>query len=161
LVDADFWGVNLDLDRTRVMYRGQEVTDAIASENVGIVASQISKFPKVRAKLLKNQRDCQGTSLGLIAEGRDCGSVVFPDACLKIYLTADQESRANRRAQEGGDNLDHVKKLQEQRDRNDEKRKTAPLQVPEGAIVIDTTFLHLSEVVDKVFELQKSAEKLG
>ncbi|MFN3454828.1 MAG: (d)CMP kinase, partial [Pseudobdellovibrio sp.] len=102
LCESESWKVVLASDRTQVFYRDQNVTDFIAQEAVGNVASQISKFPEVRQSLLDQQRACAFNNDGLIAEGRDCGTVIFPYAEIKIFLTANSEHRALRRAQELG-----------------------------------------------------------
>jgi cytidylate kinase len=85
-----------------------------------------------------------------VAEGRDCGTVVFPQAQAKIYLTASSEHRAARRAAELGLDQGDMQEAQKVRDRQDSTRKAAPLQVPENALVVDTTELGLDEVVAKV-----------
>lgn len=141
------WSVLLTPERTEVVFEGHKVTDDIAQDSVGQLASQVSKYKKVREKLLKNQRDCQNLGAGLVAEGRDCGTIVFPFAELKIYLTADQTQRAERRAKELGLSVDAMEASQKQRDEADSKRKNAPMQVPENAIVVDTTDMTLDQVV--------------
>ena len=128
------------------------MTDLIAQEQVGNVASQISHYPEVRQSLLDHQRNCALDRKGLIAEGRDCGTVVFPHAEVKIYLTARSDSRAQRRAQELGIDEKVTAELQQQRDQQDSTRKTAPLSIPHDALVIDTTELSLEGVVEKVLQ---------
>ncbi len=108
----------------------------------------MSFHKKVRSALLDGQRRCAEGTAGLIAEGRDCGTVVFPDAFAKIYITASHENRAARRAQELGMSKDTTLESQKQRDHQDSHRSVAPLSVPEGALVIDSTDLQLSQVVD-------------
>jgi len=157
LAISDVWGVVVSLDRTRVVFKGQDVTSEAHQESMGTVASQVSQYPLVRKMLLEPQRRCQSHK-GLVAEGRDCGSVVFPYADLKIYLTADSESRALRRAQEQGDTKESIEKLQKSRDNADLSRRFAPLQVADGARVVDTSSMNLNEVVDFVFTM--SAEIL-
>lgn len=147
IANSSDWSVQLTPERTEVVYCGHKVTDDIAQDSVGLLASQVSKYKKVREKLLKNQRDCKEIGPGLVAEGRDCGTVVFPDANLKIYLTADQAQRAERRAKELGVSVDEMQASQKQRDEADSKRKNAPMQIPENAIVIDTTDMTLDQVV--------------
>jgi cytidylate kinase len=146
----DLWHVEMDEERTRVIFKGQDVTDLINHEDVGSVASRISHFPKVRAALLGAQRECSESTKGLVAEGRDCGTVVFPLAEVKIYLTARAENRAERRAQEQGSNAQEIVEAQKIRDEQDSTRKTAPLQVPDQALVLDSTHLGLNEVVGEV-----------
>lgn len=146
------WSVRMNEDRTRVFFQDQDVTDLIAHEDVGNFASKVSHYPEVRKALLDAQRSCSDGPQGLVAEGRDCGTVVFPQAEAKVYLTANSEHRAARRAAELG--LDHsdMVKAQQQRDLQDSTRKVAPMAIPEDALVVDTTALNLEQVVDKVVD---------
>ncbi|MCB0419901.1 MAG: (d)CMP kinase [Bdellovibrionales bacterium] len=144
------WSIEMASDRTKCHYKGADVTDQIYLEEIGTVASKISAFPKVRQALLQAQRDCLNHVRGLVAEGRDCGTVVFPKAPLKVYLTARSESRAERRVQEQGGEVSQVLEAQRARDDQDSQRKAAPLEVPAGALVIDTSAMSLEEVVSKV-----------
>lgn len=157
LSQSSLWSIQMEEDRTEVLYRGRSVTDEAAKEQVGMWASQVSSYPLVRESLLKNQRDCATHSVGLVAEGRDCGTVVFPEAFIKVYLTADQVQRAQRRAQDQGITLEETVASQQQRDRQDSTRKSAPLRIPEKAWVIDTTHLTLSEAVSLIEERAKSS----
>jgi len=136
--------------KTHVYFQDQDVTEEITQEEVGNVASRISQFPRVRARLLDGQRDCQRRTEALVAEGRDCGTVVFPQAEVKIYLTARSDSRAERRAKEQGRSAEDLKAEQKQRDHLDSTRKAAPLQIPDQAQVIDTTQMNFEQVVDAV-----------
>lgn len=144
------WRVEMSPEKTRVVFHDQDVTDLVVHEDVGNFASRISSYPEVRTCLLQNQRDCFVPGQGLIAEGRDCGTVVFPQAFLKIYLTASSEHRAARRAQEQGSNQEDILKAQGLRDHADSSRKAAPLQIPDRAWVLDTTNLVLEEVVTRI-----------
>lgn len=153
LANSDIWSVEMNADETSVMYRGNRVTSEIHLEEIGMFASQISQDPEVRKALLPLQRNCASPETVLVAEGRDCGTVVFPDAIFKIYLTASSDSRALRRAQEHTGNFDVVKDLQKQRDQSDKARAHAPLQVPEGAIVIDSSGMEREDVVQKAITL--------
>lgn len=156
LAMSDIWKVEMTADKTEVWYKDQNVTDMISREDVGNVASKISHYPEVRSSLLDNQRECALRESGLIAEGRDCGTVVFPQAEVKIYLTASSKNRAERRAQELGLDAQDLVKQQKQRDEQDSTRKVAPLQVPKEALVIDTTDLTLDEVVEKIYQFSKN-----
>lgn len=144
------WKVEMTEDSTRVFLDCRDVTDSINLEEVGGYASKISHFPKVREALLKPQRECAVHADGLVAEGRDCGTVVFPSAEVKIYLTAKQEDRAERRAKELGLSKEATVQAQVQRDLQDSTRKAAPLTIPEKALVVDTTSLGFNEVVDLI-----------
>ena len=149
LSKSDIWKVTMNDDLTRVYFKDQDVTDAIAHEDVGSFASRVSFYPDVRKSLLENQRLCS-TNQGLVAEGRDCGTVVFPNAEVKIYLTAKSSHRAQRRAAEHGASAEDIAESQKVRDQQDSTRKAAPLQVPENAFVVDTTNMNLNQVVDAV-----------
>lgn len=149
-IQRNIWRVEMHADKTRVLFREQDVTELIGQEHVGSVASKISHFPKVRAALLEAQRACSEMTDGLVAEGRDCGTVVFPEAEAKVYLTASQIHRAERRAKEQGADADEIAQAQKQRDQQDSTRKAAPLQVPDQALVLDSTDLGLEEVVTEV-----------
>ena len=144
------WSVRLTPEETLVFLNDQDVTREIGLEQNGSLASQVSSFPKVRRALLDAQRRCAEGAVGLIAEGRDCGTVVFPQAQVKIFLTARAEDRAARRAREEGRDLDQTIQDQQRRDAQDANRKAAPMQTPENAKVIDTTALSLNEVVTEV-----------
>jgi cytidylate kinase len=124
---------------------GDEIRSAIVNENV----SRFAAMPVVRKFLLDYQRGQAGVArshgfAGLVMEGRDIGSIIFPDADLRIFLEASADARAARRAAEGHDDQIH------ERDRLDRERKTAPLVRPEGAIAIDSTALSLEQVVELV-----------
>ncbi|MEY4615377.1 MAG: (d)CMP kinase [Pseudomonadota bacterium] len=147
LAHSPIWSVEMQPERTEVMYQGHSVTDAISREEVGLWASQVSRLPKVRESLLQAQRDCEHKTPGLVAEGRDCGSVVFPNAPLKVYLTADHVQRATRRAQDMGMSVEETVASQKVRDLQDSSRKAAPLQIPDKAWVLDTSDLTLIDAV--------------
>jgi len=162
LAKSPLWEVRLDEDQTRVFYHGQgvtgqNVTSEVLSESNGTLASQVSQIPEVRAALLQSQRDCAKSGVGLVAEGRDCGTVVFPNAILKLYLTASQEERALRRAREQGLDLKETQNQQVARDRQDSTRKAAPLQIPADARVIDSGGMTLEEVVEQAYSGAREA----
>jgi cytidylate kinase len=144
------WSVQMFSDKTRVFFKNQDVTDLISHEDVGSFASRISHYPEVRQALLQNQRNCRLGQKFLVAEGRDCGTVVFPEANVKIYLTASSQHRAARRAAEQGTSTEEIHQAQLVRDRQDSSRATAPLQVPENALVLDSTNMKLEDVLDTV-----------
>lgn len=150
LAASDIWRVEMTAEKTEVWYKDLDVTDKISQEDVGNYASMVSHYPEVRTSLLDQQRNCAFLADGLIAEGRDCGTVVFPRAEVKIYLTARSENRAQRRAQELGLDEKILVVQQQLRDQQDSTRKTAPLQIPDSALVIDTSELNMAQVVDKI-----------
>jgi cytidylate kinase len=138
-------------DCLKVSVDAQDVTEKIRTEPVGLLASTLSALPAVRSSLLTIQRE-SGKNGGIIAEGRDMGTVVFPDADLKFFLDADVEERARRRYVElvgRGEKVDYpsLKKDLLRRDRQDRERAVAPLKVPEGAIMVDSTRLSIEAVV--------------
>ncbi len=129
---------------------GRDVAAAIRSAEVTAAVSPVSAVPAVRARLLDEQRAIIGEG-GIVVEGRDIGSVVAPDAPVKIYLTADPAARASRRATEqGGGDARATESALLERDRIDSTRATAPLTMPEGAHHIDTTAYTLDEVIDNI-----------
>lgn len=152
LTHNPIWSVQMNDARTTVLFKDQDVTDLIAHEDVGNFASKVSHYPEVRKALLDAQRSCSEGPQGLVAEGRDCGTVVFPKAEAKVYLTANSEHRAARRAAELGLDQGDMVKAQQQRDLQDSTRKVAPMAVPADALVVDTTELNLEQVVDKVVD---------
>jgi cytidylate kinase len=138
----------------RVILEGEDVTDAIRLESSGEAASRIAALPAVRAALLQRQRAfCR--SPGLVADGRDMGTVVFPEAVLKIFLTASAEERARRRykqLKEKGLSVNLSDLLVEiaARDARDEDRPVAPLRPAADALVVDTTGLGIEAVMQRV-----------
>lgn len=156
LSDSKEWEVLLTPENTKVLFRGKDVTEFIMAEEVGNIASRISHYPQVREALLGAQRACAKGPEGLVAEGRDCGTVVFPEALAKVYLTASSESRAARRAAEQNADPDAIIEAQKQRDKQDSTRKAAPLAVPKDALVLDSSALNLQEVVDQVENFVKA-----
>lgn len=137
---------------------GTDVAVAIRTDEVNGAVSPVSAVPQVRAALLKLQREVIGDG-GIVVEGRDIGSVVWPAAALKVYLTADPGARALRRAaEEGGSDLTATEASLLARDRIDSTRATAPLTIPDGAVHIDTTAHSLEEVIDQVVALVGALE---
>jgi 3-phosphoshikimate 1-carboxyvinyltransferase/cytidylate kinase len=138
----------------RILLKGEDVADAIRAEVCSNGASKVAAYPQVRASLLDRQRAFRQIP-GLVADGRDMGSVVFPDAVLKIFLTADAETRAQRRYKqlmEKGIDANISTLLQDIRDRDarDINRSVAPLQQGADAILLDTTSLNIVQAVDEV-----------
>ena len=153
------WEIRLALLQTQVFFNGNDVTDEAHKEAIGSIASQISLFPKVRENLLTAQRECAVKGRGLIAEGRDCGTVIFPEALAKFFLTAGSKNRALRRAKEKGEDLRETLQAQIQRDAQDAGRASAPMKIPEGAHVVDTSQMNLNEVILHVYSLVSNLVK--
>ncbi|WP_133512086.1 (d)CMP kinase [Candidatus Thiosymbion oneisti] len=143
----------------RVLLDGEDVSEAIRTQAVGNAASRIAVHGPVRERLLARQREAASLP-GLVADGRDMGSVVFPDAPLKLFLTASTEERAERRykqlRQKGLDvSLSPLVREIRERDERDASRSAAPLKPPLGALVVDTTAMTIAEVLVRVLEAVK------
>lgn len=144
-------------DELIVKMDGADITQELSAETTGNNASIIAAYPEIRAVLLQKQKDFQQAP-GLVADGRDMGTVVFPDATYKVYLSASAEKRGERRykqlIEKGIDaNIKEITKEIELRDRRDQERLTAPLKVAEGAVFIDSSDLTIDKVVEDVLSL--------
>ena len=149
--------IDSDTNAGKIILEGEDVTTTIRNEEVGAAASKVAALPRVREALLRRQRAFR-TENGLIADGRDMGTVVFPDAPLKIFLTASAEERARRRfveLNERGLDVTLSGLLQDiqARDDRDMNRAVAPLVPAEDAIELDTSELSAQQVFDKVITL--------
>ena len=132
----------------------------LRNEDVATKASEIAKVPEIRNAIIKIQRNAYDAKSGLIADGRDMGTVIFPEAILKVFLQASPEVRAERRAnqlkEKGMDVIMHdLLKLIEKRDKDDMNRKVSPLKPAQDSILIDTSELSIQEVEEKVMENYK------
>ncbi|MBU2969780.1 (d)CMP kinase [Pseudoalteromonas sp. C2R02] len=153
--------IDSETSSSKIVLEGEDVTKRIRNEEVGAVASKVAALPRVREALLRRQRAFK-TENGLIADGRDMGTVVFPDAQFKLYITASAEERANRRFLELKQTDDSVKidgiladiKARDERDMN---RSIAPLVPAEDAIVVDTTKMNAQQVFEHVYDLYTQA----
>ena len=139
----------------------QEVSDKIRHEEISLGASEVAAFALVRAALLKRQHDFRQNP-GLVADGRDMASVVFPNACVKVFLTASVQARAERRYKQLNEkgipaNLDTLLLDLKKRDERDSQRKEAPLQAAPGARFLDTTKLSIDEAVSEVLLWHRQA----
>ena len=153
---------NFSMDRVEL--EGRDVSRAIRSEAVGAVASRIAAFPAVRKALLQRQRAFRQAP-GLVADGRDMGTVVFPDAALKIYLTATPEERAARRYKQlmaKGMGASMAALLQDirERDARDGTRAVSPLRMAADAVLIDTTGIPAADAIAQVLALYKKAPQV-
>ena len=140
-----------------VTLNGENITNQLGLESTGSIASQIAVLPEVRQVLLQKQQDFKQLP-GLVADGRDMGTIVFPDAENKVFLTASAEKRAERRykqliEKEIDANLAEIKKEIEARDRRDMGRETAPLAMASDALYIDSSDLPIIAVVEEVLNL--------
>ena len=143
----------------RVLLGGRDVTEAIRTAVVSARASEVAADPAVRAALVERQRALMRTG-DWVAEGRDIGTVVAPDAAVKVFLDASERARAQRRALQTREPPGAVLEAQRARDRRDRERTHSPLAPAAGAIVIDTTGLALEEVVAQIGALV-AARRLG
>jgi cytidylate kinase len=148
---ADPGGLRIELGE-RIRLDGEDVTDAIRTPEVSELTSQVSTDPAVRAAMVAKQREIVAEG-DWVAEGRDVGTVVAPDAELKVWLTASPEERARRRAVELGADPDVVLREQALRDERDAGREHSPMEPAGDAVEVDTTGLGIDEVVQRIVEL--------
>ena len=146
-------------DELTVLLDGIDITARLTTETTGHTASVIAALPEVRAVLLQKQRDFQQYP-GLVADGRDMGTVVFPDAPYKVFLTASTEVRAKRRYKqlmEKGINANLAQVTEEivARDRRDQQRKAAPLVQAEDAFYLDSSCFSIQQVIEEVLNLTR------
>lgn len=158
---ADYLNVRFEIEKgqLKVVLDEQDVSQAISNETVGNTASKIAAFPRVREALLRRQRAFR-VAPGLIADGRDMGTVVFPDAPVKIFLDASLEERAHRRMrqlQEKGFSVKFGRLLSKikERDDRDRNRAVAPLVPAADALLLDSTRLTIDEVIVKALACAK------
>ncbi len=140
----------------RVIANGRDVTEEIRTPEVSEAASRIATNEKVRAALVAKQRALLASG-DWVAEGRDIGTVVVPEAAVKVFLTAAPEERARRRAAELGTDAETVLRDQALRDAQDESREHSPLRAAPGATQLDTSGLSVDQVVDRIAELTRAA----
>ena len=148
-------------DPPRVLLEGEDIAGEIGTETCGNAASRIAASGLVRQALLDKQRGFRKAP-GLVADGRDMGTVVFRDANCKVFLTASAQVRAQRRLKQLMDkgldvNLDGLTREIEERDRRDRERAEAPLVMAEGAVLVDSSDLNAQQVIDKVMSVVQSA----
>ncbi|MDV6251726.1 (d)CMP kinase [Vibrio sp. EA2] len=147
-------------DLVKVILEGENVSGELRKEETGMAASKVAALPRVREALLRRQRAFE-TAPGLVADGRDMGTVVFPQAQAKIFLDASAEERANRRLKQLQDKgldvrfADLLSEIQERDDR-DRNRPVAPLRPAEDALVLDSTSMSIDEVVEKALQYIES-----
>jgi cytidylate kinase len=148
--------VGAELMSRRVLLDGRDVSEAIRTPDVSEAASRVAADPGVREALVVKQRELTASG-DCVAEGRDIGTVVAPDAELKVYLTADPVERARRRAAELGGDQATVIAEQTLRDQRDSSRAHSPLEAAPGAIVLDTTGMTFEQVVERIAGLAQAA----
>jgi cytidylate kinase len=141
----------------KVTADGIDVTELIRTPEVAARASEVAQLPLVRQALVEQQRKIMSDGRSWVAEGRDIGTVVAPEADLKIFLTADPDARAERRAGELGMDVAAVKAEQEERDLRDISRDESPLVAAADAVTVDTTGMSIDQVVARIIELARPA----
>ena len=155
----------IDVNDGAVRIDGHDVTAAIRTPEIDMAAAAVARLPEVRAALVERQRSL-GRAGGVVMEGRDIGTVVFPDADVKIYLDASPEERARRRAADpahtgGGAGVAHVAEGLAARDKSDSSRSVSPLTKAVDAVYIDTTGLAVEDVVAQVLALVNERAAAG
>jgi CMP/dCMP kinase len=140
----------------RVLANGEDVTEALRAPEVSEAASRVATNPAVRGALAEKQRELLADG-DWVAEGRDIGTIVAPDAAVKVFLTASPEERARRRAVELGADQATVLRDQALRDAQDASREHSPLRIAPGAVELDTTGLTLDEVVERIANLVRKS----
>jgi CMP/dCMP kinase len=141
-------------DSHRVLLNDEDVTEAIREPQVSEAASRVAVIPAVRRALLAKQREIAATA-NVVMEGRDIGTVAFPNATLKIFLDADPGERARRRSDQLGQDNANVSQEMEERDRRDRTRADAPLTQAPDAIYLDSTNLSIDEVIEAILRLAR------
>ena len=148
------WDLDIGFDGDTVRLDGKPVEGQIRTPDVTIAASHVSVHPQVRRAMVKRQRELIAAG-NYVAEGRDIGTVVSPESPLKIFLTADEQERARRRAADSGEAVEEVKDAMRDRDRRDQDRADSPLRVAEGSTTIDTTDKTPDEVIQEIADLAR------
>jgi CMP/dCMP kinase len=149
---------SIDPSEPGIRVAGRDVSIEIRGPEVTQGVSAVSAVPVVRKLMVNLQREISANSKsGIVVEGRDICAVVLPEAPVRLFITADPETRANRRAKENGTEVAATKSDIEKRDLADSTRAVSPLEIPPGVRVIDTTYMELSEVIAQVVDIARSA----
>ncbi|MFA5775563.1 MAG: (d)CMP kinase [Ilumatobacteraceae bacterium] len=149
--------VELVIGDTSLIVDGVDATDAIRADDVTAAVSAVAANSQVREELRARQREWIQQHGGGVVEGRDIGTVVFPEATLKVYLTASPLVRAKRRVEQNGGDVDKIAKAITERDRKDSTRADSPLREASGSVLIDTSDRTVEEVVAQLVELVNAA----
>ena len=159
-IDDVLADIDLDLSATSVVVDGIDATEAIRGEAVTANVSAVAANPTVRAAMVELQREWIRKSGAGVLEGRDIGTVVVPDAALKVYLTASVHERARRRALESGADIAEVEADLVRRDKADSEREESPLKPADDAVEVDTTGLTIAEVIATIVGMAEERELL-
>ena len=146
------WEIRLTASKSLFFYKNQDISSKLYQEKVDERASSFSSNPIYRKALISYQRAFYQPDKGLILEGRDCGTVLFPSAPLKIFLTAKDQTRAERRAKDRKQKTEMIFNAQKERDRRDQNRSFAPLVEPKGALCLDAGDCAPEELVNIVYQ---------
>lgn len=157
-VEALASALEVQLDESSVTVDGVDATAGIRSPEVNAIVSRIAAMSSVRTLLRSQQRDWVSRNGGGVVEGRDIGTVVFPDATLKLFLTARPEVRARRRVAESGGDVDEIARSIAERDRLDSTRADSPLAEANGSTLVDTSDLSIEEVVERIHSMVIACE---
>ncbi len=161
VLDNNCFNFEADKDQIIASINGHYVTEQLRDIDVTAKAKYISASKKIRQRLVQMQREFADNHPMIVTEGRDQGTVAFPDANVKFFLTADLDERVRRRQAELSakgiiESLESIKKAIAQRDKSDQSRKVGPLKPAKDAITIDTTNLSIEQMVEKLFEMVSS-----
>ncbi len=149
---------SIDPSEPGIRVDGRDVSIEIRSAEVTQGVSAVSAVPEVRELMVNLQREiAANSSTGIVVEGRDICAVVLPDAPVRLFITADPQARANRRAKENGSEVTQTQSDLEKRDLADSTRAVSPLEVAPGARVIDTTYMELTDVIAQVIDIARAA----
>jgi CMP/dCMP kinase len=149
---------SIDPSEPGIRVAGRDVSIEIRGPQVTQGVSAVSAVPAVRELMVNLQREIAANSkAGIVVEGRDICGVVLPDAPVRLFITADPEARANRRAKENGSEVTATKSDLEKRDLADSTRAVSPLEIAAGARVLDTTYMDLTEVIAQVVDIARAA----
>lgn len=160
IIQKSDFGFRVIDGKTTVSINGVDMTEHIRSTEVTANARYIASAPKVRDKLVQMQRQLAAEQEKIVTEGRDQGTVAFPDADIKFFLTAEPAERARRRLEElkakgGTESLEQIQKAIEQRDKSDRDREVGPLKPAEDAVIFDSTNMTIEQSADRLFDYVK------
>ena len=157
-------GCTMDIDGSQITIDGADASQAIRTPEIDRATTRVARLPQVRAALVARQR-ALASDVSVVMEGRDIGTVVFPDADVKIFLEASAEERARRRAKDPAHTSSQTQQLadiaqaMQKRDESDRTRQASPLARADGAVFIDTTSMPIAQVVERVLDIVREGER--
>ena len=155
LVQSSCWGVKLTRQKSLFFYNNTDITEEIYLQQIDDLSSALSLCIPLRQELIPIQRDFYSPEEGLIIEGRDSGTVIFPKAPLKIFLKASAKMRAQRRAKDRKEKEEEILLAQTQRDQRDQNRPFAPVKIAKNSLILDSEKDPLEDMVSKVYQEYK------